>query len=303
MNEGCIAGDTTTTTTISTTQTYPISTESLGDFEWPSQGQAVLLSGASEFASVLSSWDATRWGAMPTSPGGGDGGTTTHTPTTIGCTVEEDPQSTPEAWCNCPSTTLPTLSTSGDVCAYTAYPATTGNAPPPATTTTTTQNPFPYTFTDPDGDIIACATSSMLAVDGGITVCASSTTTIFTAPPPTPTATNCIIAGWYEIEESFGIPPTQEDFSGWNINYENGDFIGEPAGDSVSLGGTTLTPSQTNLTSNIFWSPVFFVGFTACSASYEGTTYTGTLSKKGASGAGNTYFECDVTFPCETGLV
>lgn len=100
---------------------------------------------------------------------------------TPSCYSDADPDNNIGVFCYCSGYpgTLPALSGSSP-CGYTTLPPIT--TPPPTTNT----NPYPYTWTDPWGDIIACETS--YSVDVGVPsvyVCAGSSTTIYTAPTPT----------------------------------------------------------------------------------------------------------------------
>ncbi|KAI1847023.1 hypothetical protein JX266_006898 [Neoarthrinium moseri] len=144
----------------------------------------------------------------------------TPTPTTrppLGCRPGADPDSgATTMYCNCPGTTLPTLTSTSDICGYTAIPFICENAADPdngigpycecsgypgtlptleptftpydACAYTTVPDPWPFQVTDGAGDIIACQSSSLSQVAGfEITLCAGSTSTVYTAPPP-PTA-------------------------------------------------------------------------------------------------------------------
>ncbi|OJK01500.1 hypothetical protein ASPACDRAFT_41762 [Aspergillus aculeatus ATCC 16872] len=81
------------------------------------------------------------------------------------CVEEQDPDSgSDETYCSCNggSGSYPTLTPGTNPCGYTTLP------------TRTTTNSYPYTFTDPDGDIIACTTEGYL---GTIAYCSGSRTT------------------------------------------------------------------------------------------------------------------------------
>lgn len=105
-------------------------------------------------------------------------GTITAAPTSTPlCYPAADPDSTISEYCYCNGYpfTLPILSNSNNVCGYATLP-----------------DPYPFTWTDPYGDIIACQ-SSMTAVLAGypVTACVGSSLTAYTAPdaptyPPNP---------------------------------------------------------------------------------------------------------------------
>ncbi|KAJ5737070.1 uncharacterized protein N7483_002195 [Penicillium malachiteum] len=99
--------------------------------------------------------------------------TPTPTPTTTSgplCVAAQDPDSgSDDTYCSCSGTTDYVTTMSGsDICGYTVLP------------TMTTSNPYPYTFTDLYGDIVACA-STGLVNDGysEIPYCSGSRTTIW----------------------------------------------------------------------------------------------------------------------------
>lgn len=78
-------------------------------------------------------------------------------------------------WCNCEGYphTLPTLTTENNQCGYTSFP-----------------DPWPYTATDADGNILGCETST---VEASTTECAGDHYTISAAPTPTATP-RCVTA-------------------------------------------------------------------------------------------------------------
>jgi len=99
-------------------------------------------------------------------------------------------------------------------CGYTSLPS---PAPTPPPTSPSASNPFPYTFTDPRGDVVACASVKIADIGGfSISECDGPSTTI--SAVPTPTASVLII---------WDVPPvTGQPFY---------DFYKVPAGFSDSL--------------------------------------------------------------------
>ncbi|KAJ5146642.1 uncharacterized protein N7515_001206 [Penicillium bovifimosum] len=107
-------------------------------------------------------------------------GTATATATgcsnTLGCTVFQDPDHGSDSYCQCPGYdgSLPLLTGSASFCGYTSLPTTTSKA---ATTTRATV-PYPYTFTDIYGVVVACEAETSLNYAGyAVTECAGSRTT------------------------------------------------------------------------------------------------------------------------------
>ncbi|KAJ5720849.1 uncharacterized protein N7483_008783 [Penicillium malachiteum] len=90
------------------------------------------------------------------------------------CIEEQDPDSgTDDTWCSCSGSSEKVTTMSGSSpCGYTALP------------TMTTSNEYPYTFADAYGDAIACATEGF--VDGTISYCSGSRTTISINPTGDP---------------------------------------------------------------------------------------------------------------------
>ncbi|KAJ5634467.1 hypothetical protein N7528_002309 [Penicillium herquei] len=85
------------------------------------------------------------------------------------CVEEQDPDSTDGTWCSCSGSSDKITTMSGSSpCGYTVVP------------TTTSSDAYPYTFTDPYGDLVACATEGY--VDGTIPYCSGSRTTISNDP-------------------------------------------------------------------------------------------------------------------------
>ncbi|KAJ5724680.1 glycoside hydrolase [Penicillium malachiteum] len=104
-------------------------------------------------------------------------GSATGSSSSLGCYIYQDPDSgSSDTYCECPGYegTLPTLSGS-NICGYTALPTSTTKA---AAATTKNNNPYPYTFTDLYGVVVACESASYLDVAGySLTECAGSRTT------------------------------------------------------------------------------------------------------------------------------
>lgn len=128
-----------------------------------------------------SSTTATSTGTATTKATGTIGtatATATSSSSTLGCYVYQDPDSgsTGSTSCECPGYdgTLPELTGSASPCGYTSLPTTTSKS---ATTTSATV-PYPYTFTDLYGVVVACESESSLQIAGYlITECAGSSTT------------------------------------------------------------------------------------------------------------------------------
>lgn len=104
------------------------------------------------------------------------------------CQAFQDPDNGDEGHCQCSSgsltTTLPFSTSSGTAgsgpCHYTSLPSPRVSSAP----TTTSDNPLPFTTTDPSSNVIACASSSLLAVATfKFTYCDGSSTTISTGTP------------------------------------------------------------------------------------------------------------------------
>jgi hypothetical protein len=135
--------------------------------------------------------------------GGGSGGgagtttTTSHATTTVppaagpSCLFDQDPQNNNPGYCVCSGypNELPTLAGTNSPCKYTALPTTT-KAPP--------TNTNPYTYTDPNSNVLVCSTSTLANYAGyTVTQCAGGSKTIYTAPTPTPTLAASIGIGWW----------------------------------------------------------------------------------------------------------
>jgi hypothetical protein len=100
-------------------------------------------------------------------------------------------------------------------CGYTSLPSPEPTPPPTSPSATI---PFPYTFTDPQGDVVACASVTIVNIAGfSISECDGASTTIH-AVPPSPTASILII---WDVPPATGQPLY--------------DFYNVPAGFSDSL--------------------------------------------------------------------
>ncbi|KAJ6024917.1 hypothetical protein N7540_005714 [Penicillium herquei] len=92
------------------------------------------------------------------------------TATTALCVAYQDPDSGSDGtYCSCSGSSDTYTTMSGAVpCGYTTLPS-----------PMTTSNPYPYTFTDASGDIIACASEGLIAESAGdVSYCTGSRTTI-----------------------------------------------------------------------------------------------------------------------------
>ncbi|KAB5559997.1 hypothetical protein GE09DRAFT_74164 [Coniochaeta sp. 2T2.1] len=213
----CKGKDTTTTTTASSSRST--STMTFTDFDpLPTRVDDAA------FASMASSLDvaASMWDSIFLSP---TGVITTGAPTITGlCMLTSDilPSSSAHTYCDCgesfgstmpliPSTTapcayttlphicrhgasprenreyrncedyphtLPTLTTPGNMCGYTSFP-----------------EPWPYTFTDGPGNVVACETSSVVSKTK--TDCAGARYTVTRAPPKPTEKPRCVAARTY----------------------------------------------------------------------------------------------------------
>jgi hypothetical protein len=115
----------------------------------------------------------------------------TSTPvSTIDCTIGQDPDNGVGAYCQCDGytgklSTLASTTSPYKPCGYTTLPA-----EPSTTATPTPKEAYQFTYTDPSSNIIICETSPVLNVAGyQVGACEGSTSTVYTAPTPTPTAT------------------------------------------------------------------------------------------------------------------
>lgn len=183
--------DDTTTSTSTETGTYgdaPALATEIAEDAFPTTTDA--LTALEALASSQSAFMASFFGTAPasneataTTKATGTAGTATATTTssgsgsssTLDCYIYQDPDSgSTDTYCECPGYegTLPTLSGS-DLCGYTALPTSTTKA----AATTANSNPYPYTFTDLYGVVVACESESFLDIAGyKLTECAGSST-------------------------------------------------------------------------------------------------------------------------------
>jgi len=208
----CDGKDSTTTTTISSSQTTSTMTFTMPDPPPRTADPAAESSMAARIESLASKWDAiftSPTGGSPTGPPTVTGlcsMTLTVLPTSVKsycdcgtsfastmplitstdapcayttlphiCRYGASPQQGRE-YCNCEDYphTLPVLPTSDSPCAYTSFP-----------------DPWPYTYTDSPGNVIACETSS---VHDSKTDCSGDSYTVTPAPPKPTAKPRCITA-------------------------------------------------------------------------------------------------------------
>ncbi|PWY82115.1 hypothetical protein BO70DRAFT_429188 [Aspergillus heteromorphus CBS 117.55] len=151
------------------------------EFAFPTSDSIASLDSIS---SLLSSRWLSMYGSGSASAGAtatSTGATATATSTSPLCVAEQDPDSGSDGtYCSCSGSdqTFPTI-TGSNPCGYTTLPT--------ATATTTTSDAYPYTFTDPYGDTIACATEGFVAVEGSsVAYCSGSRITLSINPTGNP---------------------------------------------------------------------------------------------------------------------
>ncbi|KAJ5782879.1 glycoside hydrolase [Penicillium paradoxum] len=155
----------------------PFTTDALADLQALSRAEAGRLASLFGNEKITSSGTATTKAT-------GTVGTATATATATGgsnpldCYIFQDPGSgSTGTYCQCPGYdgTLPTLTGSASPCDYTSLPTSTTQT----ATTTKPTGPYPYTFTDVYGVVVACESESFLKVAGySLTECDGSSTTL-----------------------------------------------------------------------------------------------------------------------------
>jgi hypothetical protein len=121
----------------------------------------------------------------------------------------------------------------------------------------------------------------------------------------------CVFVGQHVVDAVVGgggpgQGPVSFTYDGLSVTYAGGVAISPALGgkypDAITEKVQTFTPAQTRMPKDITWSADFNLGYSSCTVTYEGVSYTGGPTNPGTFSAGTSAWQCNVSFPCEGGI-